>query len=34
MAFKPNYRFERIERDRAKQAKKEDKGTAAPGTPS
>ena len=25
MAFKPNYRFERNERDRAKQAKKEEK---------
>jgi hypothetical protein len=25
MPFKPNYRFDRIERDRLKQAKKEDK---------
>jgi hypothetical protein len=25
MAFKPNYRFERIERDRLKQAKKDEK---------
>jgi hypothetical protein len=25
MVFKPNYRFERNERDRAKQAKKEEK---------
>jgi hypothetical protein len=25
MAFKPNYRFERLERDRLKQAKKEEK---------
>jgi hypothetical protein len=25
MAFKPNYRFERAERDRAKKAKKEEK---------